>query len=88
MLYPNKIQKNNKSTIAYANRGMDLEYLINEANLFYKNEDIEPFFIKKKNSNIEENNNLLSMLLACQVLLKFKKKMKERIFLVDILVLL
>ena len=45
----------------------------------YKNEDIEPFFIKKKNSNIEENNNLLSMLLACQVLLKFKKKMKERI---------
>ena len=44
----------------------------------YKNEDIEPFFIKKS-SNIEENNNFLSMLLACQVLLKFKKKIKERI---------
>jgi hypothetical protein len=45
----------------------------------YKNEDIEPFFVKNKSSNIEENSNFLSMLLACQVLLKFKKKIKERI---------
>ena len=53
MLYPNKIQKNNKTTISYANRGMDLEYLINEANIFYKNEDIA--IIYKKPTPVQIN---------------------------------
>ncbi len=43
----------------------------------YKNEDIEAFFDKKINN--DEDNNKLSILLACQVLFKFKKIIKERI---------
>lgn len=35
MLYPNKIKKENKQQISHANRGMDLENLINESNKYY-----------------------------------------------------
>ena len=43
----------------------------------YKNEDIEQFFnMQKKNSS---DDNKLSILLACKVLLKFKKIIKQRI---------
>lgn len=35
MLYPNNIKKEIKKNISYANRGMDLELLINEANKYY-----------------------------------------------------
>lgn len=40
MLYPNNIKKEYHHNIAHANRGMDLEKLINEANLYYLNNDI------------------------------------------------
>ena len=43
--------------------------------LEYKNEEIEPFFIKK---NVSVDDNKLSFLLACQVLFRFKKKLKEK----------
>ena len=43
----------------------------------YKNEDIEAFFDKKINN--DEDNNKLNILLACQILFKFKKIIKERI---------
>ena len=46
MLYPNKIKKDNKATITYANRGMDLEYLINEANKYYLESDIAVIYKK------------------------------------------
>ena len=43
----------------------------------YKNEDIEKFFnFQKKNSS---DDNKLSILLACKVLLRFKKIIKQRI---------
>ena len=43
----------------------------------YKNENIEHFFnIQKRNSG---DDNKLSILLACQVLLKFKRIIKQRI---------
>lgn len=40
LLYPNSIKKKQKNNITYANRGMDLEFLINEANSYYINNDI------------------------------------------------
>ncbi len=41
MLYPNNIKKKQISkNISYGNRGMDLEYLINEANNYYLANDI------------------------------------------------
>ncbi len=46
MLYPNKIKKSNNTNISYANRGMDLEYLINEANNYYLNNDIAVIYKK------------------------------------------
>ena len=46
MLYPNKIKKENTTNISYANRGMDLEYLINEANNYYLNNDIAVIYKK------------------------------------------
>lgn len=46
MLYPNKIKKENKKTINYANRGMDLEYLINEANKYYLDNDLAVIYKK------------------------------------------
>ena len=46
MLYPNKIKKESKSNISYANRGMDLEYLINEANKYYLDNDTAVIYKK------------------------------------------
>lgn len=46
MLYPNKIKKENKNTISYANRGMDLECLINEANKYYLDNDMAVIYKK------------------------------------------
>jgi len=46
LLYPNKIKKENKGTITYANRGMDLENLINDANTYYLNNDIAVIYKK------------------------------------------
>jgi len=48
LLYPNKIKKDNttNNNISYANRGMDLEYLINEANSYYLNNDIAVIYKK------------------------------------------
>ena len=40
MNYPNKINKEYHKTINYANRGMDLEAIINEANEYYLEKDI------------------------------------------------
>ncbi len=46
MLYPNKIKKENLNKISYANRGMDLEYLVNEANNYYLINDIAVVYKK------------------------------------------
>ena len=46
MLYPNNIKKKVKRNISFANRGMDLETLINEANEFYLKEDIAVIYKK------------------------------------------
>lgn len=46
MLYPNKIKKDNENPISYANRGMDLEYLINESNKYYLTNDIAIIYKK------------------------------------------
>ena len=46
MLYPNNIKKIVKKNISFANRGMDLETLINEANNYYLNEDIAVIYKK------------------------------------------
>lgn len=39
MLYPNNIKKKVKKNISFANRGMDLESLINDANKYYLETD-------------------------------------------------
>lgn len=46
LLYPNNIKKNNCKTINYANRGMKLEALIDEANLFYQESDVAIIYKK------------------------------------------
>lgn len=46
MLYPNNVKKNYKKTVVYANRGMDLESIINETNKFYLDNDIAVIYKK------------------------------------------
>ena len=46
MLYPNNIKKNHKTITNYANRGMDLEGLINETNEYYLQKDIALIYKK------------------------------------------
>ena len=46
LLYPNKIKKENTVKVSYANRGMDLEYLINEANNYYLINDLAVIYKK------------------------------------------
>ena len=46
MLYPNNIKKNYTKLTTYSNRGMDLEYLIEQANEYYIDNDIA--YIYKK----------------------------------------
>ncbi|MFI3261092.1 MAG: Holliday junction resolvase RecU [bacterium] len=40
MKYPGNFKKNYTKNISYANRGMDLENIINEANTYYLNNDL------------------------------------------------
>lgn len=59
MLYPNNIKKNYNKEISYKNRGMDLEYLIEKANIFYRDNDIAYIFKKPtpiKVVNVEYKN--------------------------------
>lgn len=51
MLYPNNIKKTFSKEISYKNRGMDLEYLIEKANIYYRDEDIA--YIYKKPTPIK-----------------------------------
>lgn len=51
MLYPNYIKKNYHKEINYKNRGMDLEYLITQANQYY--EEQKKAFIYKKPTPIK-----------------------------------
>lgn len=58
MFYPNNIKKEYKKEISYSNRGMDLEYLIEQANIYYRDNDIAyiykkptPIHVVKKNNN-------------------------------------
>ena len=46
MQYPNNIKKNYQKIINYSNRGLDLETIIEEANTYYKENDIA--YIYKK----------------------------------------
>lgn len=46
MKYPNNIKKEFKKEINYKNRGMDLEEIINEACLYYKEHDIAIIYKK------------------------------------------
>lgn len=46
MDYPNKIKRQYKKTVNYANRGMNLEYLINLANEYYLDKDIAIIYKK------------------------------------------
>ncbi len=46
MNYPNQIKKEYHKNINYANRGMDLENIINEANLYYLENDIALIYKK------------------------------------------
>ena len=46
MLYPNNIKKSHKTFINYANRGMELEELINETNEYYLEKDIALIYKK------------------------------------------
>jgi len=46
MNYPNKIKKCNNSFITYGNRGMELEELLNQTNLFYLEKNIALIYKK------------------------------------------
>ena len=46
MLYPNNILKSKNSMITYANRGMQLEGLLNETNEYYNEKDIALIYKK------------------------------------------
>ena len=46
MLYPNNIKKTYKKEISHKNRGMSLEYLIEQENTYYRDNDIA--YIYKK----------------------------------------
>lgn len=54
MLYPGNIKKTYTKTTDYANRGMDLEYLIEQANTYYIDNDIA--YIYKKPTPIGVNS--------------------------------
>jgi recombination protein U len=60
LLYPNNVKKEYKKIISHANRGMDLEHLINEANKNYLNNDIAVIYKKPTPitiSNVENKND-------------------------------
>ena len=53
MKYPNNIKKTYQKEITYGNRGMDLEEIIEEANLYYRDNDLA--YIYKKPTPIGIN---------------------------------
>lgn len=55
--YPNKIKKNNNTYINYANRGMGLEYDINDTNNYYLEKDIAIIYKKPTPIQIVEKVN-------------------------------
>ena len=54
MLYPNNILKSKNSMITYANRGMQLEGLLNETNEYYNEKDIALIYKKPTPIGISE----------------------------------
>jgi len=46
MIYPNNIKKNYTKNDNHANRGMDLETIIEEANIYYRQQDIAHIYKK------------------------------------------
>lgn len=71
MLYPNSIKKEYVKNVSYANRGMDLEAFINEANKYYDVNDIALIYKKPTPVTItkvtyEQNNILTSGKLKCK----------------------
>ena len=56
MDYPGKLKKEYHKYKTYGNRGMDLEYLINLANEFYKEEDIALIYKKPTPIGINKTN--------------------------------
>ena len=63
MNYPNKINKTSKKEINYANRGMDLEEIINSTNKYYLDNDIAVIYKKPTPIGISkiryENNKVI-----------------------------
>lgn len=57
MKYPNGIDKKNNKNVNYANRGMDLEYLINIANLYYLENNIAIVYKKATPITVLKTNN-------------------------------
>ena len=56
MDYPSNIKKDYHKYTSYGRRGMDLEFLINEANEFYVNEDIALIYKKPTPIGITKTN--------------------------------
>lgn len=54
MIYPNKIKKEYNKLVSYANRGMDLENLINQSNEYYLENDIAIIYKKPTPITISE----------------------------------
>ncbi len=64
MLYPNNVKKKYTKNISYANRGMELEHLISEANKYYEIADIAIIYKKPTPVTITkvtyQNNKVLT----------------------------
>ena len=54
MLYPNNIKKTYKKEISHKNRGMSLEYLIEQENTYYRDNDIAYIYKKPTPITISE----------------------------------
>ena len=61
MEYPNNIKKTYQKEINYGNRGMNLEYIIEEANIYYREHDLAYIYKKPTpigiNKVVYNNNN-------------------------------
>lgn len=57
MFYPNNIKKTYKKEVSYSNRGMDLEYLIEQANSYYRDNDIAYIYKKPTPIHVVKRNN-------------------------------
>lgn len=56
MLYPGGTKKVYKKEISYKNRGMDLEYLIEQANIYYRENDIAYIYKKPTPIRVVKTN--------------------------------